>query len=167
MSTIPPMGIGLLGNANIVFSSKFRWQFEATFPLASFGPVLVKLTARPTYNPEIDAPNQVGQFTTTFFDFKPEELADLYKLMADFYQFGTDFFSKDDVPLEAIREKCGTIKITMLNHTATPIEKWTFGGCFPLSVNFGYSSSDETTLEVTWKYFSCKLGADDEKLLDQ
>jgi len=113
------------------------------------------------------------QLTTTYFDVQQDEMIDLYKIIASVYDFADPNYKPGD-PIDV--SKAGTIKLRLLVpdyscpncgkstwgmalscSAMKPIEEWTLTECWPMSINFGeldYSSSDELTVEITWRYKS-------------
>jgi hypothetical protein len=158
-----------------LYKKKYRWKFSADFPGATLAEQFVKIDERPTLH-IVEKENSDGSFriekqswaplVTTFYDpgtTGPQELkcdlTGLYTLLAGFYDFGACLFKTDDPSekLEEIKDRLGTGKITMYDGE-TPIEIWELRGLWPHSVNFGdlcYSSSDETEIEITWRFKEC------------
>lgn len=152
-----------------IFKRKYRWTFEADFPGGRLVPHFCKISERPTLQ-IVEKENSDGSYriekhawaplVTTFFDAQPDDLKDLYSLLAKFYDFGALLFKEDDPSekLEQIKDSLGVGKIIMYDGCGNPLEEWEMRGLWPHSVNFGdlcYSSSSEIDIEITWRFKEC------------
>ena len=100
---------------------------------------------------------------TTFHVDDPidKTLEPIMGLLAEFYQFGADYFEKgklsgDDVAAK-LRMHLGEI---WLGNRAKSNFSYHFIGVWPHSVNFGklcFSSDPSFDLEITWRYQKCEL----------
>lgn len=147
-------GIGKLGEQT-VFIRKFRWLFEADFPSGKIDPLFVKVSCRPIIPGKEDDNNK--SFMTTIYDIQDDKLQGFYKICQYFMQFGSDLFDAEGFPTPSVQEMLGKAKLGMYDGLGNLVEEWMFSGVWPKSMNFGdldYSSSDETTIEVLWKYQS-------------
>ena len=129
-----------------------------------------------TYNITIQFPNHhfIGQtqvneeclgndLITSFHvaDGNDEITKPIMNLLADFYQFGADYFehgklSGDDVAAK-LRHQLGEI---WLGNPQKSTYSYHYTGVWPHSVNFGelcFSSNPSFDLEITWKYKKCEL----------
>jgi len=161
-------------------SGKSRWLFAASFPkLGEIPPQFVKLITRPEWSEETKSPTPNGSFTTSYIGFVQSTCPDLFEILGGFYKFGSDLFTEEGKMLEEIAQYMGSAtldfqvtvapKCPNCNHSLglffgssgplETIERWSFSGVWPHSVNFGelcYSSSEEIDLEITWRYKTCE-----------
>lgn len=68
-------------------SRKFRWTFEADFPVGKVPVQYVKVTSRPTLSNPDEKPEEHKHppLMTTFFDTDAEAMAGLYKVLGAYY----------------------------------------------------------------------------------
>ena len=142
-------------------SDRIRWIFEADFPAGKISKNYVKSMQKKN-----------NELTTAFLNTDINEQTEeekewqknLYKVIASIYDFAGD--SGVMGRKEGYEDQLGTITLQGW-HYGLPegfefgfseknrIEKWTFTGAWPVSINFGYldyNTSSEFTYEVTWKY---------------
>jgi hypothetical protein len=170
------MGLGLLGNDNIVFKRKYRWTMEFFCPCDSvIGSHLVKVASRPNISIEETEINFLhgkmwipGKATwetisVTFYDIAVREgdsgSNGIYTWLATVYNFtdnvGLHQSSRKGTEDNGSQGYAGKVALTMFDGCGTELEKWTLGHCWPQAINFGeldYSSSEEATIEVTLRY---------------
>lgn len=99
------------------------------------------------------------ELITTFHavneEYNKKIIEPLIALLAQFYQFGADYFkngelSGDDVA-KKLEKELGEIWLENRYH---------FTGVWPHSANFGelcYSSDPTVDLEITWRYKKCQI----------
>lgn len=160
------MGIGKLGNANLIFKRKFRWTFEVFRPgngsqiPASF----VKIASRPNLSVEETEINYLNAktwipgkaswetITVTYYDVATIENKPLFDWLASVYDF-TNPVTLGQGSQRSDYAAIGTL--TMYDGCGFPLEIWTLDDLWPQSINFGeldYSSSEEATIELTLRY---------------
>ena len=167
----PKMGLGLLGDTQIVFKPRrFRWTVEATFPAASFGPQFVKVQARPSLaHPDPDneinylsaktwIPDKAHQnvIVTTFYDLHPDPAKDknteaFFDVLRSVYDFTEKKEGEEKKKVE------GTLRLKMYTGIGDLLEEWILSEAWPTEVNFGeldHSSTECYDIEVTWRYKS-------------
>jgi hypothetical protein len=172
---IPPgphaMGIGNLGNADLVFKKKFRWTFSVQLNCtgASGGTVpesFVKVAARPkltTEEVEINFLNGVDwipgkskweTITVTYIDVASKDNGPLWNWLASVYDF------TDDLKLHQGSQRSdytGTGTLNLFDGCGNPLEGWVMHNMWPTSMDFGdldYSSSDNCEISLTLRYSS-------------
>lgn len=168
------MGIGQLGNANIVHKRKFRWTFEVFDDNGSGGPGAskvpvhyVKMAARPNISVEETEINFLNAktyipgkgtwetITVTYYDISSRTDTGnigLWNWLASVYDFTAPATLKQS---SARRGYSGVGVCTLFDGCGAPLETWTMSDCWPQAINFGeldYSSSEECTIEVTLRY---------------
>lgn len=163
------LGIGSL-NTSVNINRKFRFLFSAEF---SGRKVLqdhfCKVSKRPTLE-LVEKENADGSyiiekqnwapFTTNFYDVENSEVADFYKAIGEFYEFGADLFKEENLAeqLEKIKDKLWTGKMVMCDGCGIPLEEWNFSGMWPQAINFAelsHCSSETIDLEITWRFKEC------------
>jgi len=177
------MGLGLLGNDNIVFKRKYRWTMEFFCPCDSvIGSHLVKVSSRPNISIEETEINFLhgkmwipGKATwetisVTFYDIAVGEgdagSNGIYTWLATVYNFtdnvGLHQSSRKGDETNGSQGYAGKVKLTMFDGCGEGLEEWTLGHCWPQAINFGeldYSSSEEATIEVTLRYATAEYKA--------
>lgn len=163
------MGIGKLGDSNIVFKSrKFRWTLEGEFPAGKLKPCFVKVSSRPTANlddtglsnllklKESDPPLTLDlkegwkPISTTWFELASDDDIGLMKILAAQYEFLE--CKGDKPPVESVE---GTLGLKLYDGCGFLMEEWSLRNVWAASINFGeldYSSSEALTIEVLWRY---------------
>jgi hypothetical protein len=161
------MGIGKLGNPNLILKRKFRYTFEINWPCGPPVPQwYVKIAARPQLDideVELNFLNGVDwvpgkgrwqPLTVTYVDAATYELSPLYSWVATVYDF-TQQNPQDHLPQSERPGYRGTATLRMYDGCGTEVENWTLQNCWPQSINFGdldYSNSEEATIELTIRY---------------
>jgi len=165
------MGIGLLGEPNIIIKRKFRWKLEIEFNGGKIiGPHFVKSTGRPQLDideAEIHFKNAVtwipgkGKWqpiTVTYIDTTHEELQGLYDWLATVYgQIGDPDFGggPNTLPQGEKADWSGNATLTLYDGCGVLLETWLMSSCFPQSIKWGdldYSDSAECTIELTMRF---------------
>ena len=126
-----PMGIGMIGQPDMVFKRKFRWTFE----ILGF------------------CNNET--ITVTYMDVAHTEMRSLWNWLATVYDF------TDPVTLHQgeRRDWDATGLLSMYDGCGTLIETWQMQKVWPTAINFGdldYTSSDIATIELTLRYSDVK-----------
>ena len=159
------MGLGRIGQPDIVHKRKFRWTFEVTRQGRGSVPAsFVKMAARPNLSIEETEINFLNgktyipgkgtweTITITYYDVTGNDNVPLWSWLADVYNY------TDPVTLtQSSRRQCytGNGICTLYDGCGNPLEKWELQDCWPQAVNFGeldYASSEEVTIEVTIRY---------------
>lgn len=161
------MGIGRLGERDIVFKRKFRWTFEV-YDICGLGgdsiPAnFVKLASRPNITFEETELNFLNgktwipgkgtweTITVTYIDVATNDIRPLYRWLASVYEFN------DPVKLRMGNRDnwAATGILTLYDGCGEELEVWSLENMWPQSINFGdldYSSSEEVTIELTLRY---------------
>lgn len=172
------MGMGRLGDNNVIHKRKFRWSFHVDRGSRGAVPAsFVKVAARPNLNVEETEINFLNAkrfipgkgtwetITVTYYDVAiqggGQGNEDLWNWIADVYDYtgaanGGAINTNPDVKQSSKRE-CygGTGVLIMYDGCGNALEKWQLVDCWPQAVNFGdldYSVSEEATLEITLRY---------------
>ncbi len=169
------MGIGPIGNSDVVFKRKFRWLFtiytscdNGSPGIATVPASVVKLAARPNLTIEeteinflnaktwIPGKGSWETITVTYYDVGGASLGPtmgaLYSWLATVYDF------TDSVCLRQSSTRAGYAGEGILNlydGCGNMMEQWTLNNMWPQAVNFGeldYSSSEEVTIELTLRF---------------
>lgn len=165
------MGIGVIGQPDIVFKRKFRYTFEI------FGfcdnqnnkvpEHFVQVASRPSLSIEETEINHLNAktwipgkgswetITVTYMDVAHDEMRSLWNWLATIYDF------TDPVSLRQgeRRDWDSTGVLNMYDGCGTLLEGWQLQRMFPTSIQFGdvdYSSSDIATIELTLRYSDVK-----------
>jgi len=165
-----PMGLGQIGNSNLVFKRKFRWTFVVENVCGDSVPEhFVKLAARPNISIEETEINFLNAktwipgkgtwetITVTYYDVATGDNAALWRWLANVY----DFTDPTNLPQASARGGAGnngfsgTGQLRLFDGCGTLLETWTMKGMWPTAINFGdldYSNSEECTVELTLRY---------------
>lgn len=161
------MGLGRLGNPNLIFKRKFRWtlQFDNICGGQSIPPSYLKSAARP--NADIDEteinylngkrwiPGKLTwqTITVTYIDVAALDNSPLWSWLASVYNF-TDLNGNTTMGSSA-RDYGGTGTLYMYDGCGTPLERWVYGDAWPKAINFGeldMSDPEVATIELTLRY---------------
>lgn len=166
------MGIGRLGNDNVIMKRKFRWTFAVTRKNGANVPAsFVKVAKRPSLEVEETEINFLNaktwipgkgaweQITVTYYDvavINGQGNEELWSWLASVY----NYIDNDALTQSSVR-RCysGTGICTLYDGCGNELEEWRLFDCWPTSVNFGeldYSSSEEVTIEVQLRYSNVK-----------
>jgi len=172
------MGIGELGQPNIILKRKFRYLMEWITPNGqSVEKQFVKVASRPQLDIDetelhflnaitwIPGKGRWQPLTVTYYDVADSKLGPLYDWILSVYDFNkavgeAGSSGSGDLPQSEKRGWAGTGTLEMLDGCGTVMERWTFQDAWPQSVNFGdldYSSSDECTIDVTFRFSKAKI----------
>lgn len=167
MAERKPMGIGVIGQPDMVFKRKFRWTFEIlgfcnnqknTVPehfvtVASRPNLSIEETEINHLNAKTWIPGKAAWETVTinYFDVAHSEMRTLWNWLATVYDF------TDPVNLRQAerRDWNATGLLSMYDGCGVLLESWQLQRMFPTAINFGdldYSSSDIATIELTLRY---------------
>lgn len=162
------MGIGYVGDANVIIKRKFRWKM-----LIQWGPGniinewFVKVAARPKL--AIESAEVSFLNATTWLPGKAKweaiqvqyrdvagekgaiDMMNLYNWILSIYNF------QDSVKLQQNEKNgwYGKVFLQLYEGCGTLLEEWMLGSCYPESVDFGgldYGSNEEVTIDLTLKY---------------
>lgn len=168
MADLKPMGIGVVGQRDIVFKRKFRWTFELQGFCKNEKNVVpeyfVKVASRPNLEIEETEINHLNAkmwipgkaswqtITVTYIDVAHQEMQSLWNWMATVY----DYTDPVNLKMGNRRDWDATGVLNMYDGCGALIEQWQLQHVWPTSINFGeldYSSSDEATIELTLRYW--------------
>lgn len=162
-----PMGMGLIGNANMTFKRKFRWTFSVSGFCGNVRNTIpeyfVKVASRPNFEIEESEINHLnakmwlpGKATwqtmeVTYYDVADSNMQSLWSWLATMYNF------TDPIKLNQAekRDWDATGTLNMFDGCGTLLESWTLSHMFPTNVNFGdldYQSSDPAEISLTLRY---------------
>ena len=168
MADLKPMGIGVIGQPDIVFKRKFRWTFEIQGFCNNQSNLVpeyfVKLASRPNLEIEETEINHLNAkmwipgkaswqtISLTYIDVAHEQMQSLYNWLATMYDF------TDPIGLKQGNRKDwdATGVLTMYDGCGVALEQWQLKHLWPTEINFGeldYSSSEECTIELTLRYW--------------
>lgn len=171
MATQRPMGIGVVGNPDIVFKRKFRWTFEifgfCNNQKNTIPEHFVNIASRPNLEIEETEINHLNAtqwipgkakwqtISVTYLDVASQEMQSLWNWLATMYDF------TDPVKLRQgeRRDWDATGVLTMYDGCGVMLEAWQLNRMFPTGINFGdvdYGSSDVATIELTLRYGDVK-----------
>jgi hypothetical protein len=176
------MGIGLLGDKNIVFKRKFRWTFQVQdiCGSSSIPESFVKLAARPNLSIEeteinflnaktwIPGKGSWNTISVTYIDVANVQGTslnasqgspdNLYKWLASVYDFRGQGAGATPGQLNngsRRRDYAATGVLNLYDGCGGTLETWYLNDMWPTEVNFGeldYAASEEVTIELTLRY---------------
>lgn len=164
------MGIGRLGDPDIIHKRKFRWTFGIHFcgSNRTVKPSFVKTAARPDLTIEETDINFLNEktwipgkaawepITVTYYDVNSTENVDLLSWLASVY----DFTSECRHMNAKRQDYSGTATLRMLDGCGNIMEIWTLQDAWPTSIKFGdldYASSEVSEIELTLRYSKVTL----------
>lgn len=162
------MGIGKLGGSQLIFKRKFRWTFRVDEICGgqSVEEHFVKIASRPNLSieeTEINFQNAKTYIpgkatwetiTVTYYDVATIDNAPLWNWLASVYEF------TDPVALKQGSQRVhysGRGTLNLFDGCGNVLETWVLNDMWPTAMNFGeldYSSSEESTIELTLRYAS-------------
>lgn len=166
-----PMGIGVVGRADMTFKRKFRFTFEILgFCNNEKNKVpehFVTVASRPNLSIEETEINHLNAktwipgkaswetITVSYMDVANDEMRTLWNWLATMYDF------TDPVQLSQgeKRDWNATGILNMYDGCGTLLEGWELQHMWPTSINFGevdYSTSDIATIELTLRFSDVK-----------
>jgi len=162
-----PMGIGIIGQPDIVFKRQFRWTFEIQGFCNNEKNVVpehfVMTTGRPNLSIEetqIDHLNartwipgkaQWETITVTYIDVAHDQMRMLWNWLATTH----DFTDPVNLTMGNKRDWHAVGVLNMYDGCGVLLETWEMRNMWPTAVNFGeldYSSSEYATIELTLRY---------------
>ncbi len=162
------MGIGVIGQPDMVFKRKFRYTFEIFGFCDNEKNVVpehfVKTASRPNLAIEETEINHLNAktwipgkaswetITVTYIDVASSEMAPLFNWLASVYNF-TDPINLEQGSQRGDYTATGILK--MWDGCGQLLETWTIRDVWPSAINFGdldYSNSEESTIELTLRY---------------
>ena len=171
MAERKPMGIGVIGQPDMVFKRKFRWTFEVFGFCDNEKNVIpehfVKIASRPNLSIEETEINHLNAktwipgkaswetVTITYIDVAHEEMQSLWNWLASTY----DFTDPIHVNQGNKRDWDATGVLSLYDGCGVVLETWQMQHMWPTAINFGdldYSSSEEATIELTLRYSDVK-----------
>lgn len=162
------MGIGRLGAADIIIKRKFQYTFRVDNICGgqSVPESFVKLAARPNLTIEETEINFLNAktwipgkaswetITVTYYDAAATDNQPLWNWLASVYEFSNPVTLRMG---SSRRDYSGRGQLVMYDGCGTALEQWTLNDLWPQAINFGeldYSSSEESTIELTLRYSS-------------
>jgi hypothetical protein len=165
------MGIGVIGQPDIVFKRKFRWTFEILGFCDNEKNVVpehfVTVASRPNLEVEETEINHLNAKTwipgkaswqtisVTYLDVAHPQMQSLWNWLATVYDFTDPVNLRqgeradwDATGLLSLYDGCGVL-----------LESWQLQRMFPTGIDFGdmdYSASDIATIELTLRYSDVK-----------
>lgn len=171
MAERKPMGIGVIGQPDMVFKRKFRWTFEilgfCDNEKNAVPEHFVSVASRPNLSVEETEINHLNAktwipgkaawetITVTYLDVAHTEMRSLWNWLATVY----DFTDPINLKQGNKRDWDATGVLSMYDGCGVLIEAWQMQHMFPTAINFGdldYSSSDIATIELTLRYSDVK-----------
>lgn len=171
MADRKPMGIGVIGQPDVVFKRRFRWTFELFGFCKNEKNVIpehfVKIASRPNIGIEETEINHLNAkmfipgkatwetISVTYIDVAHQQMQFLWNWLATVY----DFTDPVRLTMGNRQDWDATGIINMYDGCGVLLEQWQLGHVWPTSVNFGdldYSASDEATIELTLRYWDVK-----------
>jgi hypothetical protein len=171
MADLKKMGIGVIGQPDIVFKRKFRYTFELFGFCGNESNVVpehfVKVAARPNLEVEETEINHLNAktwipgkaswqtITVTYYDVANEDMQFLYSWLATVYDF------TDPVGLKQgeRRDWNASGVLSMYDGCGTLLETWEMQRTFPTGIDFGdvdYATSDIAEITLTLRYSDVK-----------
>jgi hypothetical protein len=137
------MGLGNLG-----LPRKARWYFEAEFPAGKIEKQRIRCNKY----------FENKRFSTTFFDLDEKDI--LYKIIFSFYDIN-DSSQEEPFSPELINNMMGTAVLTLANpdNPDEILERYSFQGVFPKSINWGclsFEATEQPETEVVWQFKECQ-----------
>jgi hypothetical protein len=171
MADRKPMGIGVIGQPDMVFKRKFRWTFEILGFCDNEKNVVpehfVSVASRPNLSVDETEINHLNAktfipgkatwetITVTYLDVAHSEMRSLWNWLATVY----DFTDPVNLHQGEKRDWDATGLLSMYDGCGTLLEMWQLQRMFPTAINFGdldYTSSDIATIELTLRYSDVK-----------
>jgi len=169
MSQKIPMGIGVLGSADIVFKRKFRFTFEIKEVCGGndVPPDFVKIAARPSLSIEetqidflngrtwIPGKGFWETITVTYNDVAVTDMQPLYNWLNSIYEFGGDQAHVSLRQGSRRSDNVATGIVKLWDGCGTLIETWTLRNMFPTGVNWNdlnYGDTEIATIDLTLRY---------------
>lgn len=177
--TRTPMGLGTIGNPDLVFKRKYRWSFTIKPYCSEIGIIpsaFVKLASRPNLTVEETEINFLHgkmyipgkatweTLTVTYYDVggKSSYGPELFRWLATTFNF------LDPVGLQQSSRRGGAGStqgyaaqglLLLYDGCGSPMEEWSLDHMWPQAINFGeldFSSSEEVTIELTLRFSECR-----------
>jgi hypothetical protein len=171
MADRKPMGIGVIGQPDIVFKRKFRYTFELFGFCDNQQNIVpehfVKVAARPNLEVEETEINHLNArtwipgkatwqtITVTYLDVANQDMSSLWDWLATVY----DFTDPINLRQGERRDWNATGVLSMYDGCGTLLEAWQMQRVFPTGIDFGdvdYSSSDIAEISLTIRYSDVK-----------
>jgi hypothetical protein len=167
-NSLKPMGIGVIGQSDVVFKRKFRWTFELQGFCNNQSNVVpeyfVKMAGRPNLEVEETEINHLNgkmwipgkaswqTISVTYIDVAHNDMKTLWNWLASVYDF------TDPINLKQGNRKDwdATGVISLYDGCGVLLETWQLKHCWPTEINFGeldYSDSEPAEIELTLRYW--------------
>jgi hypothetical protein len=169
------MGLGLLGDPNIVFKRKFRWTFqvEGVCGIGDIPSSFVKVAARPNLEIEetqidylngrtwIPGKGSWNEMTVTYYDVSLAtgtsgvaggDPALLFTWLRSVYDYGDPIHLNNGSRRSAY---AATGILTLYGGCGEPLEMWVLGDMWPKSIDFGeldMSNTEPCEISLTLRY---------------
>lgn len=166
-----PMGIGVVGGADITFKRKFRFTFEIhgfCNNVKNLVPeYFVTVAGRPNLTIDETEINHLNAktwipgkaswntITVTYLDVAHDEMRSLWNWLATIY----DFTDPVNLHMGEKRDWDATGLLNMYDGCGTLIEGWEMQHLWPTTIDFGevdYSTSDIATISLTLRFSDVK-----------
>ncbi len=161
------MGIGRLGQPNVIIKRKNRWTMAISTPCGQIPIHYCRTSAKPSLDIESVEVNFLNAttwvpgkakwqpITVTYLDVASQDMQGLYDWINTVYQF-------DDPVNLGMSEKSGWAGNALLqtyDGCGGLLETWLLGSVWPESINFGelnYESGEFSTIDLTLRYSEVK-----------
>lgn len=167
------MGLGPIGQPNVILKRKFRWTLAIEFPCGKIPTSTCRTAARPKLDIEENEINFLNAvtwlpgkakwqpITVTYYDVANLEDPNGSPLQGILNWIDTIYDLTNPTNLQMSEKSgwAGTAILTMFDGCGTPIEGWQLGSVWPQSIDFGeldYSSGDYCTIDLTLRYSEVK-----------
>jgi hypothetical protein len=160
------MGIGQIGEGNVIFKRKFRYTFEVVDICGKrkIPENFVKTASRPSITIDETEINFLNgktwipgkatweSITVVYYDVATDKAQHIYSWLASVF----DFTKPKQLKMGSkASDYSGTGTLRLYDGCGTPLEQWQLKNLWPTSINFGdldYGNSEECNIELTLRY---------------
>lgn len=162
------MGLGRLGQPDVILKRKFRFKLWVYIPaLGAVHSDFVKVAARPQLDVDemelnflngvtwIPGKGRWQPLNVTYLDVTDTALRTLHDWISTIYEL----VDPDKLHQSEKSGWIGTGYVEMYDGCGTLLEQWTLNNMWPQSVNWGdldYANSEEATIDVVYRYSDVK-----------
>ena len=160
------MGIGRLGDGDVIIKRKFRWTFEVTLycnkqkvpahfvKMASRPDITIEETELNFLNEKIFIPGKATfeAMNVTYIDVSTKDNLPLWTWIANVYDFSDPECRHMNTSIDSY---AGRGDLRLLDGCGQFLEGWVLGNMWPSSVKFGeldYAQSETVDIELTLRY---------------